>query len=205
MHWQNSFHRRLLCLILRFHLDHDIRHLTQIADCLGKVCRRSRNIQQNIAVCAVADRAGRCAKDARKNAAVHGHFRNQRLFGRHSTVEYDTNLLSAFGYQAVSVGHFRSELISSLTIVFMYLASIHFGLIFMTLVNRSLRPLKNPVLRFYTVGLILCSVVSSISLKMEGVDATWARAFLDGTFHASSHSSSLGSVASARAMATRCC
>ena len=97
-----------------------------------------------------------------------------------------------FSTRNLSVGHFRSELISSLTIVFMYLASIHFGLIFMTLVNRSLRPLKNPVLRFYTVGLILCSVVSSISLKMEGVDATWARAFLDGTFHVVSYASTSG-------------
>ena len=97
-----------------------------------------------------------------------------------------------FSTRNLSVGHFRSELISSLTIVFMYLASIHFGLIFMTLVNRSLRPLNNPVLRFYTIGLILCSVVSSVSLKMEGVDATWARAFLDGTFHVVSYASTSG-------------
>ena len=97
-----------------------------------------------------------------------------------------------FSTRNLSIGHFRSELISSLTIVFMYLASIHFGLIFMTLVSRTLRPLNNPVLKFYTLGLIVCSVLSSISLKMEGIDNTWARAFLDGTFHVVSYASTSG-------------
>ena len=97
-----------------------------------------------------------------------------------------------FSTRNLSIGHFRSELISVLTIVFMYLASIHFGLIFMTLANRTLRPLNNPVLKFYTVGLFVCSVLSSVSLKMEGVDATWARAFLDGTFHVVSYASTSG-------------
>ena len=97
-----------------------------------------------------------------------------------------------FSTRNLSIGHFRSELISSLTIVFMYLASIHFGLIFMTLASRTLRPLNNPVLKFYTLGLIVCSVLSSISLKMEGIDNTWARAFLDGTFHVVSYASTSG-------------
>ena len=97
-----------------------------------------------------------------------------------------------FSTRNLSIGHFRSELISALTIVFMYLASIHFGLIFMTLANRTLRPLNNPVLKFYTLGLIVCSVLSSVSLKMEGIDATWARAFLDGTFHVVSYASTSG-------------
>ena len=97
-----------------------------------------------------------------------------------------------FSTRNLSIGHFRSELISVLTIVFMYLASIHFGLIFMTLANRTLRPLNNPVLKFYTVGLFVCSVLSSVSLKMEGVDATWARAFLDGTLHVVSYASTSG-------------
>ena len=97
-----------------------------------------------------------------------------------------------FSTRNLSIGYFRSELISVLTIVFMYLASIHFGLIFMTLANRTLRPLNNPVLKFYTLGLIVCSVLSSVSLKMEGVDATWARAFLDGTFHVVSYASTSG-------------
>ena len=74
----------------------------------------------------------------------------------------------------------------------MYLASIHFGLIFMTLATRSLRPLKNPVLRFYTLSLIGGSILTSLSLKLQGVDSTWGRAFLDGTFHVVSYTSTTG-------------
>ena len=97
-----------------------------------------------------------------------------------------------FSTRNLSIGFFRSELISSLTIVFMYLASIHFGLIFMTLASRSLRPLKNPVLRFYTLSLAGGSILTAISLKMQGVDGTWARAFLDATFHVVSYTSTTG-------------
>lgn len=97
-----------------------------------------------------------------------------------------------FSTKNLSIGAFRSELISSLTIVFMFLASVHFGLIFMTLVSRSLRPLNNPVLKFYVVSLALGAVFTSTALKMEGVDATWARAFLDGTFHVVSYASTSG-------------
>ena len=97
-----------------------------------------------------------------------------------------------FSTRNLSIGFFRSELISSLTIVFMYLASIHFGLIFMTLASRSLRPLKNPALRFYTLSLAGGSILTAISLKMQGVDGTWARAFLDATFHVVSYTSTTG-------------
>lgn len=97
-----------------------------------------------------------------------------------------------FSSRNLSIGYFRSELISALTIVFMFLASIHFGLIFMTLVTRSMRPLNNPVLKFYVIGLAATSLITSVSLKMNGVDGNWARAFLDGTFHVVSYASTTG-------------
>ncbi len=97
-----------------------------------------------------------------------------------------------FSTRNLSIGSFHSDLISSLTIVFMFLASCHFGLIFMTLATRSLRPLKNPVLRFFFFSVAGGSILASVSLKLQGVDATWARAFLDGTFHVVSYTSTSG-------------
>lgn len=97
-----------------------------------------------------------------------------------------------FSTRNLSIGSFRSETISIISIVFMFLASVHFGLIFVTLAGRTLRPLKNPVLRFYVFGLVLVSVVTSISLKMQGIDQNWGRAFLDGTFHVVSYASTTG-------------
>ena len=97
-----------------------------------------------------------------------------------------------FSSRNLSIGYFQSDLISVLTIVFMFLASVHFGLIFMTLATRTLRPLNNPVLKFYAMTLIVASLLSGFSLKMQGVDATWWKAFLDASFHVVSYASTSG-------------
>ena len=97
-----------------------------------------------------------------------------------------------FSTKTLSIGAFHSTAISLITILFMFLASVHFGLIFMALVGRTLRPLRNPVMRFYLTSLVVFSVISSISLKTQGLDPTWGRAFLDGTFHVVSYASTTG-------------
>ncbi len=97
-----------------------------------------------------------------------------------------------FSSRNLSIGAFNSPLISIVTIVFMFLASIHFGLIFMALVNRSLRPLHNPVLRFYCIALAVIAVITSMSLKLQGVNDSWGGAFLDGTFQVVSYASTSG-------------
>ena len=97
-----------------------------------------------------------------------------------------------FSSRNLSIGSFHSTLISVLTILFMTLASIHFGLLFMCFVSRSLRPLYNPVVRFFLLSLAGGSIVSAISLKMQGVADTWGTAFLDATFHVVSYTSTSG-------------
>ena len=74
----------------------------------------------------------------------------------------------------------------------MLLASIHFGLIYMTVVTRSLRPLKNPVLRFYLLSLSVIIILTSISLKYHGTVSSWGQAFLDGSFQVVSYASTTG-------------
>ena len=97
-----------------------------------------------------------------------------------------------FSSRSASIGAFGSPLISVITIVFMFLASIHFGLIFMALVKRTLRPLNNPVLRFYCIALAAVAVITSVSLKLEGIESSWGKAFLNGTFHVVSYTSTTG-------------
>ena len=98
-----------------------------------------------------------------------------------------------FSSRNLSIGSFNSPVISVITIVFMFVASVHFGLIFMALVKRSLRPfLSNPVFRFYFFSLAVISVITSLSLKLQGVDSSWGKAFLDGTFHIVSYASTTG-------------
>ena len=97
-----------------------------------------------------------------------------------------------FSTRNLSIGFFDSPLISAITIVFMFLASIHFGMIFIALAGRTLRPLKNSILRFYVVGLAVISLITSVSLKLQGTDPSWGKAFMDGTFHVVSYASSTG-------------
>ena len=97
-----------------------------------------------------------------------------------------------FSTRNLSIASFDSTAISVLTIVFMFLGSVHFGIIFMVIVGRSLRPLRNPILRFYVAALAVISVVTSLSLKLDSADMTWEKAFLDGTFQVVSYASTSG-------------
>ena len=74
----------------------------------------------------------------------------------------------------------------------MFLASIHFGLIFIALVTRSLRPLNNPVIRAYVLMLSLSSIAGGLSLKLQGAVGSWGRAFLESTFQMVSYASTTG-------------
>ena len=97
-----------------------------------------------------------------------------------------------FSTRNLSIASFQSPLISILTIVFMFLGSVHFGIIFMMLAGRTLRPLRNPILRFYAISLAVIAVVTSLSLKLQGPETTWGKAFLDGTFQVVSYASTSG-------------
>ena len=97
-----------------------------------------------------------------------------------------------FSTRNLSIASFGSPVISVVTIVFMFLGSVHFGIIFMALAGRSLRPLNNPILKFYTLSLIVVATITSLSLKWEGPATSWGKAFLDGTFQVVSYASTSG-------------
>lgn len=95
-----------------------------------------------------------------------------------------------FSTRTASIGAFDSVAVDIITIVFMFLASVHFGLVFMVFFTRSLRPLGNPVFKAYLFILMAASVLMAINLKAPG--GSWGRAFLDGAFHTVSYASTTG-------------
>lgn len=97
-----------------------------------------------------------------------------------------------FSTRNLSIAAFDSRLIEGITMVFMYLASIHFGLVFLCFVNRSLKPLGNPILKFYTLCLVAVALVSGLSLKLSGVETSLGRALWDGAFQTVSIASTTG-------------
>ena len=97
-----------------------------------------------------------------------------------------------FSTRNLSIGHFRSDLINIITIVFMIVATLHFGIVYMTVVTRSLKPLNNPVLKFYLGMMGVVALIVSLSLKIHDVEPTWGRAFMNGVFHTVSYASTTG-------------
>ena len=97
-----------------------------------------------------------------------------------------------FSTRNLSIGYIESDLINWITIVFMILASTHFGIIYMVFATRSLKPLRNPIFRLYMGLICSASILVTLALKFYAVDQTWGRSFMDATFHVVSYASTTG-------------
>lgn len=97
-----------------------------------------------------------------------------------------------FSTKNMSIGAFNSVPIDLITMLFMLLSSIHFGMIYVAIVTRSFKPFKNEIFRFYLRILIIVSIIVSVSLKVQGVEKAWGDAFLSGSFHVLSYASTSG-------------
>ena len=87
-----------------------------------------------------------------------------------------------FSTRNLSIAAFGSRAVEMVTMVMMLLSSLHFGLLFLCFASRSLRPLGNPVIKFYLCSLVLFSFLTGLSLKFTGVENSLGRALWDGTF-----------------------
>lgn len=97
-----------------------------------------------------------------------------------------------FSTRNASIGAYDSITIDLITMLFMVLSSVHFGMIFVTVVTRSLKPFKNEIFKFYLSMMVVAGVIVSISIKAHGFEETWGRAFLFGSFHILSFASTTG-------------
>jgi len=97
-----------------------------------------------------------------------------------------------FSTRNLSIAAFDSPMIELLTVVFMLLASVHFGLLYLAVVRRSLKPLRNPVLKFYLITVAVFSVVVGLSLKFSGRISDLGEALWNGVFHVVSYVSTTG-------------
>lgn len=97
-----------------------------------------------------------------------------------------------FSTRNASIGAYDSITIDLITMLFMVLSSVHFGMIFVAVVTRSLKPFKNEIFKFYLSMMVVAGVIVSISIKAHGFEETWARAFLSGSFQILSFASTTG-------------
>lgn len=87
-----------------------------------------------------------------------------------------------FSTRNASIGAFGSRWIEGATMVCMYLSSIHFGLLYLSLVTRSLKPLNNPIVKYYTVSVLIFALLLGINLKVNGYYAGWGESLWNGLF-----------------------
>lgn len=97
-----------------------------------------------------------------------------------------------FSTRNASIGAFHSLPLALVSMLFMYLASIHFGLIYFAVVTHSFKPLRHPVLKFYNRAILLAILIVTLSLKFGDGARSWGSALLDGSFHAISYISTTG-------------
>ena len=88
-----------------------------------------------------------------------------------------------FSTKNYSIGTFDSNVINVITIVFMFLASVHFGTLFMAVVNRSFKPLNNPVLKYYVSIIVLVSLISAFCMRLNDSGLSIGDSLISGAFH----------------------
>ncbi|MCQ2145097.1 MAG: TrkH family potassium uptake protein [Bacteroidales bacterium] len=88
-----------------------------------------------------------------------------------------------FSTKNLSIGYYDSKLINGIVMFYMIVAAMHFGLMASVVLTRSLKPLKNPVLRYFICCILILGLILSLSLKLQGGYESWGKAFEDGYFH----------------------
>lgn len=78
-----------------------------------------------------------------------------------------------FSTRNLSIAAFDSRAVELCTVVFMILSSLHFGLLYLCFVKRSLKPMKNPVTMFFLSALLVFTLVIALSLKLSGSATGW--------------------------------
>ena len=97
-----------------------------------------------------------------------------------------------FSTRNASIGAYGSVFIDIVSIVMMFLASVHFALLFSAVVNRSLKPFRNPVFKYYLILVVSATLIGAFSIKVEGLEQGWGKSLLESCFHVASYASTTG-------------
>ena len=97
-----------------------------------------------------------------------------------------------FSTRNLSIAYYDSVLIDVVTMLFMAVSAMHFGLIYSVFATRSFKPLNNTVVKYYFSSMIVLSIVSAIGLMRAGGYDSWGNAFLDASFNVVSYMSTTG-------------
>ena len=105
---------------------------------------------------------------------------------------FSVSATGGFSTRTASIAAYDSRYIEAVTMVFMVLSSIHFGLIFLAVTRHSLRPLANPVIKFYLSMLLIVTVLAAIPLCTSGTEGSFGSALWVSAFQTISTASTTG-------------
>ncbi len=91
-----------------------------------------------------------------------------------------------------SILGFKSTAIEIVSIIFMYLCGLHFGLLYSLFVQRSTKIFTSPIIKFYTLSIIVATFIVTIDLIASGSFTNWLVALKQGAFHVLSYASTTG-------------
>jgi len=97
-----------------------------------------------------------------------------------------------FSTRNLSVGAFGSDTINLIVLFFMAVCAMHFGLIYSVFVTRSIKPLRNTVIRYYFGSILVMTLIIAFSLMTEGGYMSFGKALLDSSFTVVSYMSTAG-------------
>lgn len=96
---------------------------------------------------------------------------------------FSVSATGGFSTRNLSIGAFDSRLIEGLTMLFMIISSLHFGLVYFSVITRSFRPLNNPVTKFHFGALLFFTVFLAVTLRINGFESSMGRSLWDSAFH----------------------
>lgn len=110
------------------------------------------------------------------------------------SVNHAMSIVSTGGFSTrnLSIMYYDSLPIEIVCIVFMYVSTMHFGMVYALVVKRSTALLKSPVFRYFIVFCVLMSLLLGIDLKASGQVATYGEAMRESFFQYASIISSTG-------------
>ena len=73
-----------------------------------------------------------------------------------------------FSIKNASIAAYDSPLIETLLIIFMIVASLHFGLIYASFATRSFKVFRNPITKFYLMTILIASLLVAVNLMTSG-------------------------------------
>ncbi|MBR1576468.1 MAG: TrkH family potassium uptake protein [Bacteroidales bacterium] len=96
---------------------------------------------------------------------------------------FSVSATGGFSTRNLSIGAYDSYLIEGLTMLFMFISSLHFGLVYMAVITRSFRPFNNPVVKFYVGTLVFFSLLLAFVMRSQSLSPSFGQALWDSTFH----------------------